>query len=267
MDDESTGPVINKNMVAERGSSSLIPQQGPKADWTFDQWRTILRAVTAVTGDPTRDVYGTAFLGTTTWYWEMMYLWGNGAEIYNKEETKVVINSPKGVAGLQMLLDVQFRDRNATPNPEELDAAKAFELYYNKKIGLLGGSNSNIGEVERRIKAGTIIPPLKSAFMPPPHAPGEKPGALVAVQSFLVFKQSKDPNCTAGAMQLGAFFTDTPAQMAITTIGELPVRKSAGSIYASDINRTTGFAVVENEERNPRASPSVARRREAKSRA
>ena len=241
-----TGPVINTSLLAERGASNLAPAQGLKADWSFDQWRAILRAVTRVTGDEARDVYGTAFMGTTTWYWEMMYLWGNGAEIYNKDETKVVINSPEGVAGLQMLADVQFRDRHAAPNPEALDAAKCAELYYTKRTGILGGSNANIGVVERRLKEGTIIPPLESAFMPPPHAPSKKPGAFVAIQSFLVFKQSKDADRTAGAMQLGSFLTDTPAQKAITPIGELPVRKSAGNIYAADPNRTTGFSVIEN---------------------
>ena len=241
-----TGPVVNKSLLASRGSANLLPAQGAKADWTQDQWRAVLRAVNNVTGDENRDVYGTAFMGTTTWYWEMMYLWGNGAEIYNKDETKVVVNSPEGLAGLQMLLDVQFRDRLAAPNPETLDAAKTAELYYNKRIGILGGSNSNIGQVETRLRAGTIIAPFESAFMPPPHAPGKKPGAFVAVQSFLVFKQTKDLDKTAGAMQLGHFLTDTPAQKEIAIIGELPVRKSAGTIYASDINRTTGFSVIEN---------------------
>jgi ABC-type glycerol-3-phosphate transport system substrate-binding protein len=262
-----TGPVINKSMLAEKGVSNLMPQQGPKADWTFDQWRQVLRATTTQTGDPNRDTYGTAFLGTTTWYWEMMYLWSNGAEIYNKDETKVVINSPEGIAGLQMLVDVQLRDRWAAPNPEDLDATKAFELFYNKKTAILGGSNSNIGEVDRRLKAGTILPPFESAFLTTPHAPGKKAAGFVAIQSFLVFKQSKDPDRTAGAMQLGYFLTDTPAQKAVNTIGELPVRKSAASIYASDINRTTGYAVGDGpplrtdhgQERGPRRH-RVARR-------
>ena len=83
-------------------------------------------------------------------------------------------------------------------------------------------------------------------FMPPPHAPGKKPAAFVAIQSFLVFKQDKDKDRTTGAMQLGNHLTDTPAQEQIKSIGELPVRKSAGNIYADDINRTTGFAVIEN---------------------
>jgi hypothetical protein len=46
-------------------------------------------------------------------------------------------------------------------------------------------------------------------------------------------------------MQFGNFLTDTPAQKAITSIGELPAQVGR-HIYASDINRTTGFAVIGN---------------------
>ena len=241
-----TGAVVNRTLLADRGAQAQMPAQGTTADWTFDQWRKLLQASATVTGDVTKDVYGTAFMGTTTWYWEMMYLWGNGAEIYNSDETKVIVNSPEGVAGLEMLVDVQTKDRVAAPGPEGLDTTKTFELFYTKRAALVGGSNANIGEVDRRIKGGTLMAPFDAAFIPPPHAPGKRAAAFVAVQSFLVFKQSRDADTTVGAMQFGAFLTDTPAQQAITGIGELPVRKSAGNIYAGDPNRTTGFAVIEN---------------------
>lgn len=100
------------------GALAQMPAQGTTANWTFDQWRKLLQASATVTGDVTKDVYGTAFMGTTTWYWEMMYLWGNGAEIYNSDETKVIVNSPEGIAGLEMLLDVQTKDRVAPPAPK-----------------------------------------------------------------------------------------------------------------------------------------------------
>jgi ABC-type glycerol-3-phosphate transport system substrate-binding protein len=241
-----TGPVINKSLFLQKDLGRLLPQQGLKADWTFDQWKQLLVQATTRGGGPDRDVYGTAFLGTSTWYWEMMYLWGNGAEIYDKDEKKVVICSPAGVEGLQMLLDLVQRDRVAAPDPESTDAAKSFEMFYNKRIAILNGSNSNIGEVEKRLREGSALPPFECMFMPPPHAPGKKPAAFVAIQSFLVFKQERDKDRTHGAMQLGAHLTDTAAQKEITSIGELPVRKSAGNIYANDINRTTGFAVIEN---------------------
>jgi ABC-type glycerol-3-phosphate transport system substrate-binding protein len=241
-----TGPVINKSIFAEKDATRLLPQQGLKADWTFDQWKQLLVLATTRTGDPQRDVYGTAFLGTNTWYWEMMYLWGNGAEIYDKDEKHVVICSPQAVEGLQMLLDLVQKDRVAAPEPENTDATKAFELFYTKRIAILNGSNSNIGEVDKRLRDGSILPPFECMFMPPPHASGKKPAAFVAIQSFLVFKQDRDRDRTRGAMQLGLQLTDTPAQKEITSIGELPVRKSAGNIYADDLNRSTGFAVIDN---------------------
>jgi ABC-type glycerol-3-phosphate transport system substrate-binding protein len=241
-----TGPVINKSLFVEKDLTRLLPQQGTKADWTFDQWKQLLIQGTTRTGDSQRDVYGTAFLGTNTWYWEMMYLWGNGAEIYDKDEKKVVICSQAGVDGLQMLVDLVHKDRVAAPEPENTDATKAFELFYNKRTAILNGSNSNIGEVDKRMKEGSVLAPFQCMFMPPPHAQGKKPAAFVAIQSFLVFKQDRDKDRTHGAMQLGFHLTDTPAQGEIKTIGELPVRKSAGNIYADDINRTTGFAVIEN---------------------
>ena len=240
------GPVINKSLFAEKDATRLLPQQGVKADWTFDQWRELLRVVTTRTGSPERDVYGTAFLGTTTWYTEMMYLWGNGAEIYDKDEAKVVVNSPEGVAGLLMLVDLVHRDRLAAPDPESTDATKGAEMFYNKRTAIMNGSNSNIGEVEKRLREGVILPPFEPMFMPPPHAPGKKPATFVAIQSFLVFKQEKDKDRTHGAMQLGFHLTDTAAQKEIKPIGELPVRKSPGNIYADDPNRTTGFAAIEN---------------------
>jgi ABC-type glycerol-3-phosphate transport system substrate-binding protein len=241
-----TGPVINRSLFVEKDLTRLLPQQGQKADWTFDQWKQLLVQGTTRSGDPQRDVYGTAFLGTTTWYWEMMYLWGNGAEIYDKDEKKVVICSQQAVDGLQMLLDLVVKDRVAAPEPENTDAAKAAEMFYNKKIAILNGSNSNIGEVDKRLREGSALAPFQCMFMPPPHAPGKKPAAFVAIQSFLVFKQDKDKDRTTGAMQLGNHLSDTPAQEQIKSIGELPVRRSAGNVYADDVNRTTGFAVIEN---------------------
>ncbi|MDQ3703413.1 MAG: extracellular solute-binding protein, partial [Chloroflexota bacterium] len=181
-----------------------------------------------------------------TWYTEMMYLWGNGAEIYDPEERKVMVCSPEAVAGLQMLVDLVHRDRLAAPEPENTDFAKAADLFYNKRTAILNGSNANIGEVEKRLREGTAIPPFECMFMPPPHAPGKKPATFVAIQSFLVFKQDKDKDRTHGAMQLGSHLTDTAAQREIQPIGELPVRKSAGNVYAADPNRTTGFAAIEN---------------------
>ena len=242
-----TGVVINRSMFAARGATAVLPQPGPKADWTFDQWKTALRAVTSIAGDPDKDVYGTAFLAAANSgdYWQLMYLWGNGAELYDKDETKVTINSPEGITGLQLLVDLVHTERLAAPNPETRDYANTLELFLTRRTGLLNGAPASIAEAERRVQDGRIPPPFEAVLMPPPHAPGKKPAAYIGLQSWLVFKQAKDPNRTIGAMQLGNFLTDTAAQKAIKPIGELPVRKSAGNVYPDDANRTNGLSILD----------------------
>ena len=169
----------------------------------------------------------------------MMYLWGNGAEIYDKDEKKVIICSPAGVAGLQMLLDLVQRDRVATPEPESTDATKAFELFYNKRIAILNGSNGQHGRGGASASGRARPCPRSSACScPRPHAPGKKPTAFVAIQSFLVFKQDEDKDRTRGAMQLGFHLTDTPAQKAITSIGAAP----GAQVRRATSTRTTSTA-------------------------
>jgi multiple sugar transport system substrate-binding protein len=243
-----TGVVANVSLFEQKNAAHLLPAPGPKADWTFDQWKAALKAVTVVAGDAERDVYGTGFLAGTTAgdYWQLMYLWSTGAELYDREETKVTICSPEGVAGLQMLVDLVHRDRLAAPGVEQHTYATLLELFMAKRMGILNGSPATVGDAEKRLREGTIIPPFKAQFLPTPHAPGKKSTAFVAIQSFLVFRQERDKDRTRGAMQLGHFLTDNAAQKAITPIGELPVRKSAGNLYPDDTSRTTALATIES---------------------
>src|SRR5262249_18243035 len=55
------GPVVTRSVFKEKRADALLPPPGPKADWTFDQWKAAMKAVTSVTGDSDRDTYGTAF--------------------------------------------------------------------------------------------------------------------------------------------------------------------------------------------------------------
>jgi multiple sugar transport system substrate-binding protein len=242
------GPIVNRSVFKEKNADSLLPQPGPKADWTFDQWKAALRAVTSVTGDPDRDTYGTAWAAKTTTgdYYMMMYMWSNGAELFDKEQTKVLANSPEGVAAMQMLADLVIRDRLARPEPWNDDTAALRPFYQRKRLAILNGAPSDIADVDAGLKSGSILPPFEAQFMPVPHGPGKKATTFIAVQSFVVFRQPKDLDRTRAAMRLGFQVTDNAAQQAITPLGQLPVRKSVGNIYPNDVNRTTALATLDN---------------------
>jgi ABC-type glycerol-3-phosphate transport system substrate-binding protein len=241
-----TGVVANVSHFAERGATQLLPKPGPNADWTFDQWRAALRAVARGAGGPDRDVYGTGFIASTTAgsYWQMMFLWSNGAELYDAQETRVTLCVPQAYEALQMLVDVQRRERLAAPEPEKLTYQILAALFSEKRLGLLNASPGAVGTVERQLREGTIVPPLQAQFYPCPHAPGKKSAAFIGLNSFLVFRQDKDADRIRGAMQLGFHLTDTPAQRAIAPIGQLPVRKSVGNLYPDDPSRTTALASI-----------------------
>lgn len=238
-----TGPVVNRSLFVDKNADNLIPKPGAKADWTFDQFGAALRTATTRTGDAEKDVYGTLFHGD---YWKWMYLWSNGAEVYNKDETKVIINSPEGIEALQMMVDLVNRERVALSDADGSTSTQVQEQFMNKRLAILGGSPSTVGDVDQRLKDGRLLPPFEAQFLPCPHALGKKSAAFVAIQSFLVFKQDRDKDRTRAAMLLGHHLTDNPAQKAITPIGQLPVRKSVGNIYPDDPNRTTAYAVLEN---------------------
>jgi multiple sugar transport system substrate-binding protein len=242
------GPVVNRSVFKERNADALLPPPGPKADWTFDQWKAAMKAVSSVTGDPDGDTFGTAFAAKTTTgdYYMMMYMWSNGAELFDRDQTKVVANSPEGVAAVQMLADLVVRDRLARPEPWNDDTAALRPIYQRKRLAILNGAPSDIADVDAGLKSGTILPPFEAQFLPVPHGPGHKATTFIAVQSFVVFRQAKAPDRARAAMRLGFQVTDNPAQRAIAPLGQLPVRKSVGNIYPNDVNRTTALATLDN---------------------
>jgi multiple sugar transport system substrate-binding protein len=242
-----TGIAVNRSIFREKNADNLVPQQGPKADWTFDQWKAALRAVSSVRGDAERDVYGTGWAAKDAGgdYYMLMYLWGNGAELYDKDQTKCTINTPEGYAGLQMIADVVLRERLALPGPENSVLNDLRPIFYRKQLAILHAAPADIAMVQDRLKDGTIAPPFDAQFLPTPHAPNKKSISYVAVNTFLVFKQ-KDMNRTTAAMRLAFHLTDVPAAKAIVPIGQLPARRSAGNIYPDDPNRTVALGMLDN---------------------
>lgn len=240
-----TGLVVNASLFDERNARHLLPKPGIGADWTIEQFRQALRAVTY--SDASGEVYGIAILAGSTGgdYWQIMYLWGHGAELYSPDESQVVICSLEGIQGMQFLADLVHRDRVVAPGADKMTYDDNLKLFLSKRVAMIGGSPNTIGAVARGFKDGSITPPFEALFFPPPHAPGKKPAAFVAIQGHLVFKVD-DPARRDAAMALGKFLTGPESQKTITPIGELPVRKSVGNIYPDDINRTTALGIIVN---------------------
>jgi ABC-type glycerol-3-phosphate transport system substrate-binding protein len=179
-------------------------------------------------------------------YYQTMYLWSSGAEMYDKDQTRVTICVPEAYAALQTLVDLVHRDRLAMPDPEKQTTATHTNDFFAKKLTTMNGPIATTGEAERRLKEGSLARPFEAQFVPVPHAPGKKSAAFVAINGLFVFKQPKDMDRTRATMRYAYHLTDTPQQKAVTAIRSLPVRRSAGNIYPDDPNLTTALATVDN---------------------
>lgn len=105
---------FNADHLSEAGVSE------PNSDWTWDNLREMAKALVKGTGDnPER--YGLAFdLWFVPWtYW----IWSNGGDVFNSEQTKAVLTDPKAVEAIQYWADMVTVDKSVVPT----DAIKQME--------------------------------------------------------------------------------------------------------------------------------------------
>lgn len=103
------GPVsvyYNADHLSEAGIAE------PNSDWTWDNVREMAKALVKGSGDvPER--YGLAFdLWFVPWtYW----IWSNGGDVFNPDQTKSALTDPKAVEALQYWADLVNVDKCAMP--------------------------------------------------------------------------------------------------------------------------------------------------------
>lgn len=84
----------------------------PTSDWTWDELRAMAKALVKGSGDmPER--YGLAFdLWFVPWtYW----IWSNGGDVFNAEQTQAALTDPKAVEALQYWADMVTVDKSVVP--------------------------------------------------------------------------------------------------------------------------------------------------------
>ena len=84
----------------------------PTSDWSWDDLREMAKGLVKGSGDvPER--YGLAFdLWFVPWtYW----IWSNGGDVFNAEQTKATLSDPKAAEALQYWADIVNVDKSAMP--------------------------------------------------------------------------------------------------------------------------------------------------------
>lgn len=194
----NVGYMVNRSLFKEAGAENLLPQ-GPDKTWTFDQFKEALKAVTK------DGIYGTAFYAGNeqadafTFAW----LWGLGAETFNEDFSKVILNSPEAAQALQIMLDIS-KEGLSMPGDATRDAGSALELFNQKKIAVTIGGVDNVNVVKKGINDGSIKEPFDVDLV---MIPGDIPKSIAYVFGLSIFDNG-DADKIAAAKKFVQFWSN-----------------------------------------------------------
>ena len=224
------GVFVNRDLFKKFGALNLLPSDKERG-WTTTQFEQALKAATGkVEG---QQVYGMALM--TDWYYQpMQFFYGFGAELYNKYQTKMLLNSPEGVECLQWLVDLEQKQGWMAPGTAGRTNDNVLRLFQEQRIAIYPSQ-------PYYITAFRLQPELKPSFewyfCQPPHKEGKKIGVEANIHGYLLAKQ-KDKDKLAVAAEFVKHLTRPEAlEIAASGQGVVPPLKSMASILAGDQDR------------------------------
>jgi len=127
----------------------------------------------------------------------MQFFYGFGAELYNKYQTKMLLNSPEGVECMQWLVDLEHKHGWLAPGTAGRTNDVALRLFQEQKVATYPSQ-------PYYVTAFKLQPELKPSFewyyCQPPHKEGKEIGAEGNIHGLCVAKQ-KDKDKLAIAMK------------------------------------------------------------------
>ncbi|MBP6962955.1 MAG: sugar ABC transporter substrate-binding protein [Armatimonadetes bacterium] len=225
---------INTDIFKERGIEHLIPKP-PERSWAYDQFLEAAKACTFDrNGDGKTDVYGYALYGIplSVEYQMLTLVQGFGGQLYSPDGAKFTLNSPEGVRGMQFLMDLLDKYKVVPPGPAGTQSGQVGQMFMNQETAMISSVSGVIKSIKQSAARGEF-PLFNAILVQPPHLPGKKPASLLSVGGYVVFKQ-EDKRKRDMTMEFARFLTNRENCRALSVIGQLPARKSAGDIYPGD---------------------------------
>ena len=189
----ATGLAVNLDMLKEIGYS--FPAH---ADWTTDEFLRLCERLKAAGHPGTMIMTKQGLIA-----WNLVWLYAFGAELYqNQDYSKVTINSPEAVKGLEYMK--LLVDRGYTPPfPNEVDDDMAVELFTTGKVfsSILQTSHADYW-IPEQIKQGTLDKAFEYTFVHVPHGPGVEYTPVFGYQTCVIAHRSEDEGRNRAVMEL-----------------------------------------------------------------
>jgi len=225
---------INLDIFRERHVEHLIPKP-PGRSWTYDQFVQACEACT-FRRNKGGQVYGYALYGIplSVEYHMLTLVLGFGAQLYSKDGSAFLLNSPQGVRGFQFLLDLLDKYKVVPPGPAGMQGGQIGQMFMNQEVAIQSSTSGVLKGIKMSAERGDF-PFFNAAIVQPPHLPGKKPATMLSVGGYVIFKQD-DPRKREMVMEFARFLTNKENCRALSVIGQFPARRSAGDIYPGDVD-------------------------------
>ena len=233
----ATGMAVNLSMLKQIGYT--LP---PIEQWTTTEFLSLAAKLKAV-GIPATMVMGKGGQNS----WTDVWLYAHGATMFKPgDNTRVAINSPQAVAGLEFIKTLV--DRGYTPPPLEVNDDDGVELFTTGKVFscMMQNGHSDYWFPEQ-IKQGKITVIPEYTFVEFPHAPGLSHAPVSGYQTVVLAHKSRDEARNKLVAGLAAAVSGKEAQWYYVTItGGFPTLKnfapSIGAAAAPSYKAIAGLA-------------------------
>jgi multiple sugar transport system substrate-binding protein len=207
--------MLNVEAFEEAG----IPLPDPMAGWTIDEFLDVARQFKEA------GMYAITLAATDN-HNMLAWLHRFGARTMNEDGTEFTLNSPEGVRGLQLMIEMINVEGVAPRGAEGLGVYDAIDNLHQGRAAMGYGGIYEIGRIDRYVKEGRIAEPLEVVLAPFPHDPAVGPVAFETSGGFVVFRQRDDYKRDM-AMEFARFVTNTENIALLEDLLYVTARKSA----------------------------------------
>lgn len=218
--------LLNPAIFKERGVA--MPAL-PERKWTMDQFMAAARKLSYDTnGDGVNDVYAIGMSAKMDLPNNLAWLHVFGARYFDKDETRVTLNSPEAVRGLQWMVDAVYKEKIAPPGAEGMGMYDVINLFHAKKLAIGYGGPYEIGRIDRYVKEGSLKEAFPVHIAQFPHLPEVGPVAYHTSGGFVVFRQ-RDEEKKKMVMEFARFLTSAENMRLLKSLLYVTARKSVNA--------------------------------------
>jgi multiple sugar transport system substrate-binding protein len=229
--------LVNKTLFKKAGADHLLPK-GEDRTWTFDEYYQAVKGV----AEKLPGTYGVGLFGNTVTADSFMlhWFWSHGARTFDQANTKVTLNSEKGLQAMNFLKKL-VDEKIAQPGAAGVGYSDVATLFNQQKVASMSIATSGYARVIKGQQDKQIEPFEMEIVNMPSITKGEKPVSFLHEYGISVFKNS-DPNITKWSFELVKFLANEENAGAVKAgLGYSP-RKSQSNLYAANDDPNLKFA-------------------------